>query len=74
MYLNWRAEAMSKLDTLDSFNVVIRHAVSRHVSSVFVVTGFFKRKYCFIALRCTNVYMNSQLKLFHIPVYMKLLT
>ena len=35
---------------------------------------FFKKKDWFIALRCTNVYMNFPLKLFQIPVYMRLLT
>jgi hypothetical protein len=36
------------------------------------VVGIFKD--CFIALRYTNVYMNFQLKLYQIPVYMKRLT
>jgi len=35
-------------------------------------TIFFKD--WFIALRCTNVYMNFPLKLFQIPIYMRLLT
>jgi len=36
--------------------------------------GLLFLKDWFIALTCTNVYMNFPLKLFQIPVYMRLLT
>ena len=38
-----------------------------------VIMDFFCKDW-FIALKCTNVYMNFSVKLFHIPVYMRHLT
>jgi hypothetical protein len=59
----------------------IQRACSYRSHHVFISTNistnilfFLKKKDCFIALRCTNVYINFQLKLFQIPVYMRLLT
>jgi hypothetical protein len=52
---------------------VAAYPISDRAHKSLIHIYFFKKKDCFTALRCTNVYINFQLKLFQIPVYMKLL-
>ena len=74
MYLQFRPNKCNDFKTavfVRSILLAVGNVRLNRLSLVTSYSVFFLR---FIALSCTNVYMNFHIKLFQIPVYIKCLT